>query len=246
MEKFIKDIVREQGHLPQNQTNIQQHQVSSPDSAMEAFIQQSDQQLQPMEMRNKRLTVPDDGSAIFGKDRRRNPLAHNNLLEGAIKVKKCQIMRDCMEPSIGVCTEQEYRGCTLSFCEQHSGVRNRKKKEIICCRPCSRDKHEDICQECSSDLLQKRFSFYLITLVLSVIIFTVLLTLVHLVLQSMPDFCQPSPGEGEMSICSYFQSTLHSLNPYTQNSPINDLAKANTALHMFTQIKDSEQFGDNI
>ena len=98
-----------------------------------------------MELRNKRLTVPDDGSAIFGKDHRRNPMGQSSLLEGAVKERKCQIMRDCKQLAIGVCTEQEYRGCTLSFCEQHSGLRNRKKRELCCCRPCSRDKHNDIC-----------------------------------------------------------------------------------------------------
>ena len=90
---------------------------------------------------------------------------------------------------MGVCSDKPYRGCTLAFCEKHSGERFKKKSSFFCCRSCDRDKHEDICQECSNDIIKARNKFYLISLILSVIVFACLLTLIHIVLQMVPEFC---------------------------------------------------------
>ena len=92
------------------------------------------------------------------------------------------MIRGCQNESIGKCVDVEYRGCTMAFCEEHSGALNRRKRELLCCRPCSRDKHTDICQECSNDILSARFKFYVITGILSCLIFGILVTLVHLLL----------------------------------------------------------------
>ena len=74
-----------------------------------------------------------------------------------MKDQMCQVRRGCQNLSIGRCVELNYRGCTLAFCEEHSGSINRSKKEWFCCRMCARDKHVDICQECSNDILNARF-----------------------------------------------------------------------------------------
>ena len=77
-----------------------------------------------------------------------------------------------------------------------------------------------------------RFKFYVCTVILSLLIFSVLVCLIHLVLQSFPSLCRNSASEA--SFCGTFQKTIHSLNPYTQSPSLN-MQKANTALHMFSQ-----------
>ena len=113
------------------------------------------------------------------------------------------------------------------------------KKEWMCCRPCARDKHTDICQECSSDLIGARHRFYIITIILTLMIFCILLMLVHLSIQKwVPnEFCRPTATEN--SICGTFQAAVHRMNPYSQSEPRINMNKANTALHMFSQVDNN-------
>jgi hypothetical protein len=141
-----------------------------------------------MKLRHKRLNQSDDDSATFGKYFKPKFKFHNLSKVIEMKGGVCQVRRDCREPAIGLCKELN-RGCTLSFCEAHSGQRNRQRQEWVCCRPCISDKHEDICQECSSDIMNARTNFYIISLILSLLIFCILVSVVHLILQSMPDIC---------------------------------------------------------
>ena len=120
----------------------------------------------------------------------------------------------------------------MKYCEEHSGKVYRKKHEWICCKPCGKDKHLDICQECSSDILNARFKFYLITLVLSCMIFFMLLYSVHLMLR--PGVCL----EDNMTLCGSLKQTVNNLNPYRKNYATANLEKANSSLHMFNQVSD--------
>ena len=148
--------------------------------------------------------------------------------------------RDCQNPVIGTCVEYEYRGCTLNFCEEHSGQVYRKKHEWICCKPCGKDQHVDICQECSSDILNARFKFYVITLILSILIFFMLLYSVHLMLKPPSSSCL----DDNQTLCGSLKQAVNSslMNPSLMNAynksyaaPAN-LEKANTSLHMFNQV----------
>ena len=163
-----------------------------------------------MKLRHKRLSegpAPDDqDSATFGFNcNKSRSISLNKVLRGtnsssslsnsqghSKRIHKCQVIRSCLKPSIGICVEEAYRGCTLAFCEEHSGSKFRLKNEWICCRPCARDKHTDICQECSSDIISARHRFYIITIILALLIFFILIMLVHLLVQQwVPDeFCR--------------------------------------------------------
>ena len=90
-----------------------------------------------------------------------------------------------------------------------------------------------ICQECSSDILNARFKFYVITLILSSLIFFLLLYSVHLALK--PRFCL---GESQ-ALCGSIKQTVNSLNPYRKNAPAANLEHASHSLHMFSQMGDA-------
>ena len=200
-----------------------------------------------MQLRSRKLKASDEESATFGRNymRPRVPFNLKKVVEmedfnfGSIKNnRQCQVRRDCQNPVVGHCIEQEYRGCTLTFCEEHSGQVYRQRHEWICCRPCARDKHIDICQECSSEILNARFKFYVITLILSMLIFFMLLYLVHLTLR--PNIICREDNQSSQSLCGTIKQSLNSLIPYRKNAPSENLNKANSALHMFNQVDSSK------
>ena len=103
-----------------------------------------------MKLRHKRLSVNDDESATFSAGHHsKMQNSYKKLAKaveyGEVKGQLCQVLRSCENPAVGVCSEEAYRGCTLAYCEEHSGLTNRQKRELFCCRPCGRDKHDDIC-----------------------------------------------------------------------------------------------------
>lgn len=100
----------------------------------------------------------DADSATFGRFCSPNTKAWNlrKVLEGSFKSTKCQVAKDCDELAVGFCTEKAYRGCTLAFCETHSGQVNRERNEWLLCKLCAKDLHSDICQECSRDIMDAR------------------------------------------------------------------------------------------
>ena len=70
-------------------------------------------------------------------------------------------------------------------------------------------------------------------------IFCILLMVVHLSIDKwVPnEFCRPTATEN--SICGTFQAAVHRINPYSQSEPRINMKKANTALHMFSQVDTS-------
>lgn len=78
-----------------------------------------------MKLKQKRMSKmdaqDDDESATFGKHFKPKAAFHNLHKVLDTKYNKCQVSRDCEEPSIGSCIEKPYRGCTLHFCKAHSG-----------------------------------------------------------------------------------------------------------------------------
>lgn len=35
--------------------------------------------------------------------------------------QKCQVDSNCQQLAVGSCSERAYRGCTMAFCNDHSG-----------------------------------------------------------------------------------------------------------------------------
>ena len=95
---------------------------------------------------------------------------------------KCQVDRNCQKQAIDFCSVKPYRGCTLAYCEDHSGELHRLEQQATCLKLCAKDRHEDICSVCSGELLQSKRRFYRVAVLMSVIIFSILLVLVHLLL----------------------------------------------------------------
>lgn len=67
----------------------------------------------------------------------------------------CEVDPNCENIAENKCSETAYRGCTMYFCAEHSGISNRKRVRNVLCRLCCRtDSHEDICSECSEDIVK--------------------------------------------------------------------------------------------
>jgi len=134
--------------------------------------------------------------------------------------RKCQVDPSCPELAIFVCSEKAYRGCTMAFCNNHSGQENRRRKQFCICRLCTKDKHVDICSECSNDIINAQRKFYFMSMILSFIIFCVLLSLLHVILQAIPGIC-PSPGEPQSSqFCTVFNHFWHDISIYDHGTQL--------------------------
>ena len=129
--------------------------------------------------------------------------------------KKCQVDPSCNQAATSICSEQAYRGCTLAYCRFHSGKENCKRKKCCLCKLCSRDKHEDICSECSNDILSAQRKFYCMSLVLGLLVFCVLVCLLHVTLQAIPGICpRMGPAQQQSTVCRAFHDFWHEISIY--------------------------------
>ncbi len=128
-------------------------------------------------------------------------------------------MNQCGKRAFSTCSNLDYRGCTRTFCDEHSGKVNRRAKQCFCVRWCSKDKHQDICSECSSDIISAQRKFFLISFLLSLLIFGVSICILHVALLSVPGFCPKSdPKTEQFSLCTSFQNIWHSLSLYDKQA----------------------------
>ena len=124
----------------------------------------------------------------------------------------------CQEIAINICSEQAYRGCTMAYCNNHSGKMNRRKKQCCLCKLCPRDQHIDICSECSNDILSARRKFYCISTILTLLVFCVLLCLLHVILQAIPGLCPGTSTNPSSQFCSTFHDFWHEISFYDRES----------------------------
>ena len=123
--------------------------------------------------------------------------------------QKCQIDSECNQVAIQVCSELQYRGCTRSYCQEHSGKTNLAKKRCSLFSRCSRDMHIDICSECSNDIISAKRKFFLVSMLLGALIFIILICMLHLILVMVPGICQINSD-----FCSNFHLFWHKFSFY--------------------------------
>ena len=132
--------------------------------------------------------------------------------------QKCQVDPSCQEIAINICSEQAYRGCTMAYCNNHSGKLNRLQRSSCLCKFCLTDKHIDICSECSNDILSARRKFYCISTILTLLVFIVLLCLLHVILQAIPGICPADHSTSPSSICTTFHNFWHAISIYDREA----------------------------
>ena len=122
--------------------------------------------------------------------------------------------------AINYCSERAYRGCTMAYCNKHSGQENRRRKQCCMCKLCASDKHVDICSECSNDILSAQKKFYCMSALLSMLVFCVLLCLLHVSLQAVPGLCPStsSPDPPSSHFCTVFHRVWHEFSIYNRES----------------------------
>ena len=108
----------------------------------------------------------------------------------------------------------------MAYCNNHSGKMNRLKKSSCLCKLCLRDKHIDICSECSNDILSARRKFYCISTILTLLVFIVLLCLLHVILQAIPGLCPPGPPASTTKFCTTFHNFWHTISIYDRESGV--------------------------
>ena len=132
--------------------------------------------------------------------------------------QKCQVDPTCRETAISKCSERAYRGCTMAYCNNHSGQLNRRKRQSCLCKICTSDKHVDICSECSNDILKAQRKFYCISTVLTVLVFCVLLCLLHIILMAIPGLCPTGGQPGSSAFCNSFHNFWHKISIYDRET----------------------------
>ena len=143
--------------------------------------------------------------------------------------QKCQVDSSCPEMAINICSEQAYRGCTMAYCNNHSGKQNRLRKQCCMFKICARDQHIDICSECSNDILSAQKKFYCMSLLLTLLVFCVLMCLLHVIMQAIPGWCPTVPTPNDSSdFCTTFQQFWNKISIYDRNNSNLDELKGNT------------------
>ena len=77
----------------------------------------------------------------------------------------------------------------MAYCEEHSGELNRIKSQCFCLKLCARDMHEDLCSECSEDLLESKNRFYQVSIFMSLFCVAIFLVVIHVLLSNIPSLC---------------------------------------------------------
>ena len=93
----------------------------------------------------------------------------------------CEIDPRCKEVSISFCSNKNYRGCALAYCQDHSGEARKRSNTCLCL---DTDRYEDVCCECAQDQITAKQRFTNVCLILSVVIFLLTLCATRWILSS--------------------------------------------------------------